>query len=114
MSSESLRFGKILGVDVMVGFPKVTKGSAQVVSGRKRVKKILGSLAVAAGITGVVVAGTADTAKAAISPDASVIGSAEGALVFVSAEQAEGSIAYHQSHRSHYSHRSHQSHYSSR
>ena len=98
----------------MFSFPKVTKGSAQTVSGRKRVKKILSSLTVAASIAGAMVAGTADTAKAAVSPDASVIGSAEGALVFAPAEQAEGSIAYHRSHRSHYSHRSHQSHYSSR
>ena len=98
----------------MFNFPKVTKGSAQTLSGRKRVQKILGSLAVAAGIAGAMVAGTADRVNAAVSPDASVIGGAEGALVFGPAERAEGSIAYHQSHRSHYSHRSHQSHYSSR
>ena len=98
----------------MLSFPKVSKDSAQTVSGRKRVQKILGSLAVAAGIAGAAVAGSADAANAAVSPDASVIGSTEGALVFAPAQQAEGTIAYHQSHRSHYSHRSHQSHYSSR
>jgi|ETNmetMinimDraft_20_1059909.scaffolds.fasta_scaffold295870_1 hypothetical protein len=94
----------------MGSFPEVTKNSVQAVPGRKRVRKILGSLAVAAGITGVAVVGAADMAKAAVSLGPS----AEGALVFAPAELAEGSIAYHSSHSSHWSHSSHMSHYSSR
>ena len=96
----------------MFNFPKVSKKIAGAVSGHKRVKKILGSFVVAAGVTSTVAISGADTAKASVSPDTGLSNSAQGALVFVPADQNGDLIAYHMSHRSHYAHQSHRSHYS--
>lgn len=97
----------------MIRFPKVRKGLARAASGGHRVWMILSSMIVTAGISGAVVAGGGDAARAATVPQASV-GSSEhhGALVFAPVESVDGRIAYHQSHRSHMSHQSHRSHYS--
>ena len=101
----------------MIEYPKVGKTAAHTVSGRKRIKKILASAVVAAGLAGAVAIWGADAANASASPSVNMSNNAQGALLFVPATQNGERVAYHQSHRSHYSHyshRSHQSHYSSR
>lgn len=88
----------------MIDLPKVSKSYADGVSGRRTIKKIFGSLLLAAGVamSGV---GSADAAVAPASD------SAQGTIVFTQAVN-EDQVAYHRSHYSHQSHQSHRSHYS--
>jgi len=102
------------GARNVIEYPKVDKITAHAVSGHKRIKKILASAVVAAGLVGAVALWGTDAAKASASPSGNLSNTTQGALLFVPATQSGERVAYHQSHRSHYSHSSHRSHYSSR
>ena len=93
----------------MIELPKVKKRADRSISGMTSIKRIVGSLVLAAGIA-VGVGGAGDVEAAAptsLSP-------AQGAIVFTPAAMPDDQVAYHRSHYSHQSHRSHYSHYSSR
>ena len=98
----------------MIIFPKVTKSSARGVVGKRQVKKIIMSLAVAIGIAGSAVASGDTVANAAVTlANSGQAQSHQGAIVFIPSGLTL-QLATHYSHRSHSSHRSHYSHYSSR
>jgi len=93
---------------IMIDFPKVNKSFARGVSGRRSIKKIIGSLVIAAGIA---VSGSGNV-EASVPSGSDSSYNAQGSIVFTPATVTGDQVAYHQSHRSHYSHQSHRSHYS--
>jgi len=96
----------------VIDFPKVKKISAGAVIGRKRIKKILATVLLSAGVAGFAVAGGSSISKASAPSGTNLSNPGQGAIVFLPAQPVNSTIAYHQSHRSHYSHYSHRSHYS--